>query len=157
MFIERPAAEIEPSLAMRSSSATLPGPSRPSWSKSMRMLRRGIACLLRYALLRQTRLTLRRRVAPSRRVGSQRVVAHQSAEITPRGSRRALRALLRVRLCAYGCSGHGLASLKGHTLDHGIDRASRRQCQALHRLGGESRRQTGAVAIQPDVGLRAVG
>src|SRR5260370_21834855 len=42
MFIERPAAEIDPSLAMRSSSATLPGPSRPSWSKSMRMLRRGI-------------------------------------------------------------------------------------------------------------------
>src|SRR3984893_3172822 len=42
MFIERPAAEIEPSLAMRSSSATLPGPRRPSWSKSMRILRRGI-------------------------------------------------------------------------------------------------------------------
>src|ERR1700736_2806131 len=95
MFIERPAAEIEPSLAMRSSSATLPGPSRPSWSKSMRMLRCGIAGLL--------------------------------------------------------------TTLKRHTLDHGIDRPSRRQRQTLHRLGGEPRRQVGAVAIQPDVGLRAVG
>src|SRR5260370_42629906 len=46
MFIERPAAEIEPSRAMRSSSVTLPGPSRPSSSKSMRMLRCGIAALL---------------------------------------------------------------------------------------------------------------
>src|SRR5712671_4404492 len=46
MFIDRPAAEIEPSRAMRSSSMTLPGPKRPSSSKSMRMLRRGIAALL---------------------------------------------------------------------------------------------------------------
>src|SRR5690348_10881240 len=46
MFIDRPAAEIEPSWAIRSSRATLPGPSRPSWSKSIRMLRCGIASLL---------------------------------------------------------------------------------------------------------------
>src|SRR5947208_9708401 len=46
MFIDRPAAEIEPSRAMPSSTKTLPGPNRPSSSKSMRMLRRGIAVLL---------------------------------------------------------------------------------------------------------------
>src|SRR5690349_20426610 len=46
MFIDRPAAEIDPSCAMRSSSVTLPGPSRPSWSKSILMLRCGIARLL---------------------------------------------------------------------------------------------------------------
>src|SRR5882724_11366499 len=152
MFIERPAAEIEPSLAMRSSSATLPGPSRPSWSKSMLMLRRGITALLRYALLRQTRLTLRRRVAPSRRVGLRRVCCPPQRGGYSARSRRALRALLRMRLWASGWSGHDLASLERHALDHGIDRPARRQRQPLHRLGGQSRRQVGAVAIQPDVG-----
>jgi hypothetical protein len=43
MPIVLPAAEIEPVSAIRSSSATLPGPSRPLESKSMRMLNLAIA------------------------------------------------------------------------------------------------------------------
>src|SRR5580704_12720759 len=62
MFIERPAAEIEPSLAMRSSNATLPGPRRPSWSKSIRMLRRGI--VLRSSLSVPLRRAAGERVGP---------------------------------------------------------------------------------------------
>src|SRR6185369_7798809 len=73
MFIDRPAAEIEPSRAMRSSSVTLPGPSRPSSSKSMRMLSCGIAVLLipfeRHALDHGIDRPTRRQRQPLHRLG----------------------------------------------------------------------------------------
>src|SRR6185437_11571481 len=48
-----------------------------------------------------------------------------------------------------------LTALEGYTLDHGEHRPAWRQCQPLHRLGGQAGDQCRAVAVESYIGLRA--